>query len=168
MASSRRLYALLGLVAAAVIAIDQLTKNLALAGLADAPVELPGGFVTLRLTYNSGGAFGLLQGLPGFFLVATVVVIAVLLVWARKLKDPIWAIPLGMVLGGGIGNLIDRIIRDTGGRVVDFIDLHWWPVFNLADAAIVTGVAIIVLLSGRRSIPGGEEPDPARRVPEAR
>jgi signal peptidase II len=102
--------------------------------------------VTLQVTYNSGGAFGVLQGIPGFFLVATVVVVAVIVVWARQLDERAWAVPLGLVLGGGVGNLIDRIFRDPGGRVVDFIDLHWWPVFNLADASIVVGVGVVLLV----------------------
>jgi signal peptidase II len=58
-------------------------------------------------------------------------------------------LPLGLVLGGGLGNVSDRLIRDTGGRVVDFIDLHVWPVFNLADVSIVTGVGLILIMSAR-------------------
>lgn len=147
--SRSRTYAFLLLAAGAVVALDQITKSLALAALSDGPIDLIGGALTLNLTFNPGGAFGLMQGLPGFFLVATLVVIVLILVWAHKLDDQRWAIPLGMVLGGGVGNVIDRILRDTDGRVVDFIDLHWWPVFNLADASIVVGVAVILLLSSR-------------------
>lgn len=148
MAGSRPqgLYAILFGVAAAVVGLDQLTKELALEGLADGPTHVLWGAVTLRVTYNSGGAFGVLQGIPGFFLVATVVVVAVIVVWARQLDERAWAVPLGLVLGGGVGNLIDRIFRDPGGRVVDFIDLHWWPVFNLADASIVVGVGVVLLV----------------------
>jgi len=147
--SRSRTYAFLLVAAGAVVALDQITKSLALTALQDGPIDLIGGAVTLNLTFNPGGAFGLMQGLPGFFLVATLVVIVLILVWAHKLDDQRWSIPLGMVLGGGIGNVIDRIVRDTDGRVVDFIDLHWWPVFNLADASIVVGVAVILLLSSR-------------------
>jgi signal peptidase II len=147
--SRSRTYAFLLVAAGVVVALDQITKSLALTALQDGPIDLIGGAVTLNLTFNPGGAFGLMQGLPGFFLVATLVVIVLILVWAHKLDDQRWSIPLGMVLGGGIGNVIDRIVRDTDGRVVDFIDLHWWPVFNLADASIVLGVAVILLLSSR-------------------
>ena len=147
--SRSRTYAFLLVAAGAVVALDQITKSLALTALQDGPIDLIGGAVTLNLTFNPGGAFGLMQGLPGFFLVATLVVIVLILVWAHKLDDQRWSIPLGLVLGGGIGNVIDRIVRDTDGRVVDFIDLHWWPVFNLADASIVVGVAVILLLSSR-------------------
>ena len=147
MRSSR--YVILGASALAVIALDQATKALALDRLADGPTELIDGALTLRLTFNSGGAFGLLQGLPGFFLLATVAVVCAILIWVRRIDDSRWMVPLGMVLGGGIGNLLDRLVRDTGGRVVDFIDLHWWPVFNFADASIVVGVGLVLLLSAR-------------------
>lgn len=142
-----KIYGVLLAVAAVVVSVDQITKELALSGLSDGPMELIEGVLTLRLTFNPGGAFGLLRGLPGFFLVATVLVIGVILLWARRLDDLKSAIPLGLVLGGGLGNLADRLFRDTGGKVVDFIDLHVWPVFNLADSAIVAGVVLILLLN---------------------
>jgi signal peptidase II len=144
-----RLYSALGITALAVVVADQVAKQLALSRLADGPIDLLGGAVTLRLTFNSGGAFGVLQGWPGLFLIATGVVVAVILMWVRRLEDPRWALPLGMVLGGGLGNVFDRIFRDTNGQVVDFIDLHWWPVFNLADASIVIGVGVVLVLSAR-------------------
>jgi len=133
-----------------VVAADQATKELALRELADGPVELIGGVLSLRLTFNSGGAFGLLPGLPGFFLIATVVVIATILLWARGLEDGRWAIPLGMILGGGLGNLCDRLFREFEGRVVDFVDLSFWPVFNVADAAITVGVLLVLIFGVRR------------------
>ncbi|MDQ3964412.1 MAG: signal peptidase II [Actinomycetota bacterium] len=134
---------------AAVIGLDQLTKQLALKYLADAPIDIIEGALTLRLNYNAGGAFGILQGVPGFFLIATVVVATAIVVWARKIEQPSWGICLGMVLGGGLGNLFDRLFRSTGGRVVDFVDLHVWPIFNVADSFIVIGVAILLILSAR-------------------
>ena len=147
--SRPRTYAFLLVAAGAVVALDQITKSLALSALRDGPIDVIEGALTLNLTFNPGGAFGILQGLPGFFLMATLAVIVLILVWAHKLEDQRWSVPLGLVLGGGIGNVIDRIFRDTDGRVVDFIDLHWWPVFNLADASIVVGIGIILLLSSR-------------------
>jgi signal peptidase II len=152
-----KIYALMLATAAVVVALDQLTKQLALGALKDGPVDIISGAVTFRLTYNSGGAFGLLQGLPGLFMVATVVVVAIILIWARGLEDLRWALPLGMVLGGGLGNVADRLFRATGGRVVDFIDLHVWPVFNIADAAISIGVVVILLLSLRTSASSRDE-----------
>ena len=134
---------------AAVIGLDQFTKQLALDRLADGPIDVVEGALTLRLSYNPGGAFGILEGIPVFFLISTVVVALAIVLWARKVEEPSWGICLGMVLGGGLGNLIDRVFRSTGGRVVDFIDLHVWPVFNVADSFIVTGVALLLILSVR-------------------
>ena len=140
--------ALLG-VAAVVVALDQITKSVALRALADGPVELVPGALTLRLTFNSGGAFGFLQGLPGLFLVLSLVVAGLILVWARRIEERGWRVALGLILGGGLGNVFDRVFRDTGGRVVDFVDVHVWPVFNLADSAIVIGVVTVFVLSAR-------------------
>ena len=138
-------YLRLGVTALVVVLLDQITKSLAVDRLGDGHViEVVDGAVSLRLTLNSGGAFGLGQGFPLFFLAATIVVIALILLWVRNLDDHTLAIPLGMVLGGGIGNAIDRLFRDTGGRVVDFVDLHVWPVFNVADASITVGVIAIL------------------------
>jgi signal peptidase II len=136
-------------VAAVVFGIDQLTKQLALEGLADGPVEVVNGIFRLRLTSNTGGAFGLLQGIPGFFLIATIAVIGLIVLYARRLDDRRWLVPLGMILGGGLGNLFDRLFRDFDGGVVDFLDFRVWPVFNLADSAIVLGVLAIMWVSFR-------------------
>ena len=133
---------------------------MALDALMDGPVDLIDGVLTFRLTYNPGGAFGILRGVPGFFLIATVVVVGIVIAWARHLEDARWAVALGLVFGGGLGNLVDRLFRDTDGQVVDFVDLHVWPVFNLADSAIVIGVGLILWLNLR----GGTD-DEDDRVP---
>ncbi|MGH2757544.1 MAG: signal peptidase II [Actinomycetota bacterium] len=142
-------YRALAVAAVAVIVMDQVTKEVALSALDDGSIDLIRGAVSLRLVFNSGGAFGIFQGVPGLFLVATVAISALILVWARKVTGRAWGIPLGMVLGGGLGNVADRLFRDTDGRVVDFVDLHVWPVFNVADMAIVTGVGLLLILSIR-------------------
>jgi signal peptidase II len=160
-----RLYSVVGLVAAAVVAVDQATKQLAVDALADGPIDVIQGVLTLQLTLNPGGAFGVLQGVPGFFLVASVGIVIAILFWVRHLEDARWAVPVGMILGGGIGNLVDRAFRDTDGRVVDFIDLHVWPVFNVADSAIVLGVGVILLLMLRSSSPEGGTAPGQRRAP---
>lgn len=139
---------MLFVVAALVTLSDQVTKQIVLGELSDGPVDLFGGLVTLRLTFNPGGAFGFLPGLPELFLVATALVIVLILVWAHRVDRRAMSAALGLVLGGGLGNLGDRVFRDTGGRVVDFIDLHFWPVFNVADACIVVGVCLVLLLGG--------------------
>lgn len=149
-ASSLGVYLPLLATAAVVAGLDQLTKQVALRSLSDGPIDLIDSVLSLRLTFNPGGAFGVLQGVPGFFLVATVGIILFILVWVRKVEDARSIVPLGMVLGGGLGNLFDRLFRDeTGGRVVDFVDLHVWPVFNLADASISIGVLLILWLAFR-------------------
>jgi signal peptidase II len=136
-------------VAATVAALDQVTKEVALASLKDGPIDLIPGIVTLRLTLNPGGAFGVGREWPGLFLAATIVVIVIILSWVRRVDEVRWLVPLGMIVGGGVGNLIDRVFRPFDGQVVDFVDLHVWPVFNLADAAIVAG-AIALALAGAR------------------
>ncbi|HEV2757077.1 MAG TPA: signal peptidase II [Actinomycetota bacterium] len=158
-------YRLLGVVAALVVAIDQATKTLALETLSDSPVDVLGGVVTLRITINSGGAFGVLQGVPGFFLVATIGIVVAILVWARHVEQRPWLVALGLVLGGGVGNVVDRVLRGHGG-VVDFVDLHWWPVFNVADAAIVTGVGLLLLLGAKGE--GSAKGSPAEEAPASR
>ncbi len=152
-ASSRRRSLVRALIpAVAVIGLDQLTKHLVVTELSGGDVvRVVDEFVTLELTRNSGGAFGIGQAWPEFFLVASIAIAAMIVVLAWRADDPRWLIPLGMVLGGGIGNLIDRIARSPGGEVVDFIDLQVWPVFNVADAAISLGVAAMFWLSFRSS-----------------
>ena len=146
----RSLYPIFLGIAAVVAALDQLTKHLVLSELSDGSViEVIDGVLTLRLTYNPGGAFGIGQDYPELFLAASLITLVVVLVLARRIEHRSWAIPLGLVLGGGIGNIIDRVFRDTGGRVVDFIDLQVWPLFNLADSAIVIGVILMFMLSFR-------------------
>ena len=86
------------------------------------------------------------------------VVILVILRIARRLRSGPWAVGLGMVLGGAVGNLVDRVFREPGpfrGHVVDFLELPHWPVFNLADSAIVCGGILIVILSFRGLDPDG-------------
>lgn len=141
-----RIYVPLLAVAAVVIAIDQATKQLALERLAAGPYDVIEGVLRFRLTFNPGGAFGFFQDLSWVFLVATLAIAAGILIGIRNVTDARWAPVLGLVLGGGLGNAFDRLFRDTSGAVVDWIDLHVWPVFNLADMAIVFGSLAIALI----------------------
>lgn len=140
-------YAFLLGVAAAVVALDQVSKSIVTDRLqAGSPVRLLHGLVYLDYTRNSGAAFSSFQhGGVVFALVAIVVSLAILLLYRRAAYGP-WLVRLGLalVLGGAIGNLVDRVRL---GYVVDFIDLRWWPVFNLADSAIVIGVLLLVVRS---------------------
>jgi signal peptidase II len=146
---ARPRYVRLLLTAALVLLVDQVTKEMALRWLEDGPFDIVSGAITLRLAYNSGGAFGILSGMPGVFLLATLAVVALILVWVRSLEDARWIVPLGLIVGGGLGNVTDRVVRDLDGRVVDFVDLHVWPVFNVADMAIVTGVGLLIIFGSR-------------------
>ena len=132
-------------IAVLVVAFDQLTKSWALGALRDGPIDL---FWTLRfrLTFNSGAAFSLGTGFPWLFVVLGVLVLGalgVLVMRSEIARGP--AVGLGLIAGGAIGNLADRVLRGHDGAVVDFIDLQWWPVFNVADAAICIGVAVLLL-----------------------
>ncbi|HET7326443.1 MAG TPA: signal peptidase II [Nocardioidaceae bacterium] len=142
-------------VAVAVLAygLDVVTKEVALSTLSDrAPIELAGGLLTLRLTSNPGAAFSLGTDFTVVLsLVSIAVVVAV--VWiARRVRSRLWAVSLGLLLGGAAGNLTDRLVRDPGplrGHVVDFLELPNWPVFNVADSAIVVAAVLIVVQSVR-------------------
>ncbi|NJP35249.1 signal peptidase II [Micromonospora thermarum] len=137
------------------LALDLLTKHLALQALEDRePVELFGGLVYLSLTRNSGAAWSIGADHTWVFPLITVGVVGWILWMALRLRSLPWAISLGLVLGGALGNLMDRIFRAPGwfvGHVVDMVSLfdpygRVWPVFNLADSSLVCGVILAVLL----------------------
>ena len=147
----RRRLRLLLAVAAVVLTLDLFTKVLAVRLLAPGqPVSIIGDTVTWTLVRNSGAAFSMATGYTWLLtLVASGVVVGI--VWmGRRLVSPWWALGLGMILGGALGNLMDRFFRSPGplrGHVVDFLSIGWWPVFNVADAAVVIGAILLVLLS---------------------
>ena len=138
-----------GATAAAVVALDQATKSWALGALADGPVDVVW-TLRLNLSFNSGAAFGIGKGVAPLLIAVGVVVLVVLIGAGRSTATTAAsAVALGLVVGGAAGNLADRLFRDHGGAVVDFIDLRWWPVFNVADAAITCGAALLVLAGAR-------------------
>ncbi|MGH2709674.1 MAG: signal peptidase II [Actinomycetota bacterium] len=139
-------------VAVAVVALDRITKFLAERNLPGNPVELIPGVLDLRYTTNPGGAFGLFDGIPWLFVAISIGVIGLIVVASRRLPTIPAAIGVGLVLGGAVGNLIDRATRGPGfsGEVVDFIDFQVWPIFNLADSAIVTGAILMLISSIKR------------------
>lgn len=135
-----------GAVAGAVLVIDQATKAIAVEELSGRVIDL--GFMDLRLVRNPDAAFNI-PGFPGMFLLVAVVVVT-MIVRALPHTDRLsLAVGYGLLTGGALGNAIDRVARYPGlpdGHVVDFLDLRWWPVFNVADSAIVTGAAFLALL----------------------
>jgi signal peptidase II len=144
-----------------VLFIDVVTKYLAVAHLTrTAPVRLLGGAVYLVLTRNSGAAFSLGTKYTFVFPIVSLLVVSWIGWMATRLRSVPWAAAFGLVLGGALGNLADRIFRAPGfmlGHVVDFVSLfstdgHIWPIFNAADSALCCGVVLAVLLemTGRR------------------
>ncbi len=133
------------LVGGFVLAADQITKALAerfLLGHPDQSMHVISDFARLTYVSNRGAAFGILQDRTEFFVVVGLVVVGVILAsyWYFPVTSGVLNLALGLQLGGAVGNLIDRV---RFGYVVDFIDLGVWPVFNLADSAIVVGVGIL-------------------------
>ncbi len=145
-------------IAAVVLLADQLTKLWALRRLPDGDIDL---FWTLRLrlVFNQGTAFGLGSSLAPLITVVAVVVSLLLILFTWSAGRRSVAVLAGLTLGGALGNLADRAFRGDGffgGSVIDFVDLQWWPVFNLADAAISVGVVLFALLglrANRRGVP---------------
>jgi signal peptidase II len=153
--SRRRAVLILAATAVVALLADLGTKHLALATLEDRdPVRLLGGAVYLSLTRNSGAAFSLGSDYTWVFPLITTAVVSWICWMAVRLRSLPWAIALGLVLGGALGNLTDRIFRAPGvlvGHVVDMISVfdpygQVFPIFNLADSALVCGVILAVLL----------------------
>src|SRR5947209_7531792 len=150
--SRRRLPVLLVATVLAFV-LDLVTKLLAVAHLSDrAPVVVVPKVLDLQLTRNPGAAFGLAGGATIIFTLVAAAVVVFIIATARRLRSRGWAIALGLLLGGALGNLGDRLFRDPGplrGHVVDWIHLTHWPIFNVADSCIVIGGVLAVLLSLR-------------------
>ena len=160
-----RRVALLIAVALFVVAADVISKAVVVAKMAGhPPIRLLGGALTITLTRNGGAAFSIGTSMTIVFTAIALGVVIYILRTARNLRSIGWAIALGLLLGGATGNLLDRIFRAPGlfqGHVVDWIQLPDWPVFNLADSAIVCAGVLVVLLAllgirmdGTRRSPG--------------
>jgi signal peptidase II len=148
----RRVGLLLG-VAAFVLAADAISKAIIVAKMpGHGTIRLLGGALTITLTRNGGAAFSIGTSMTILFTLIALGVVVYILRTARNLRSIGWAITLGLLLGGAMGNLLDRIFRAPGlfqGHVVDWIELPDWPVFNLADSAIVCAGVLVVLLALR-------------------
>ncbi len=157
-------------IALAVVVVDQLTKHWAVTSLGtDRQIDLVW-TLRLNLAFNNGMAFGQGQGFGPVIGVVATVVIVYLLVSLRSEASLMSTIGMGLLIGGAAGNLIDRLFRgDEGflqGAVVDFIDLQWFPIFNVADMAVNVGAALLILNSvlsaraHRQDETGGDSVDP--------
>lgn len=140
-ARRRRIALLIG-VSAVVIAADQVTKSLAVADLSRHGVEIAGP-VGFRLAYNSGIAFSLGTSFTGPIIIVVVAVVVAVAWFARRVPTMLASVGAGLVLGGAIGNLCDRLFRGHHGAVVDFVYTKYWPTFNVADACIVVGCVLL-------------------------
>jgi signal peptidase II len=140
-------------VALLVVVVDQATKAVIEATMpGKPPIQVIGEWLQITFVLNPGAAFGLGTGMTVLFSAIAIGVVVVILRVAQRLRSVGWAIALGGILGGAIGNLLDRIFRSPGplrGHVVDWIEVPHWPVFNIADSAIVLSAVLMVVLSLR-------------------
>jgi len=152
---TRKAVLVLGVTAVVAVLLDQWVKHLSTEGLTEGePVRILGGLVYLSLLRNSGAAFSLGSDYTWVFPVITLAVIGWIAYMTRRLRSVPWAVSLGLVLGGALGNLIDRLFRAPGpfqGHVVDMISVfapygERFAVFNIADSCLSVGVVIAVLL----------------------
>ena len=137
-------------IAAAIVAVDQLVKDLLIASLKPhESVDFIGGVVRLYLTYNDSAAFSIGYGQTWIFAIISTLASLGLLWYLPRLETRSWSVMGGVALGGMVGNLVDRLIREPGfgrGQVVDYLQIPFsFPIFNLADMAIVT-VAILTVI----------------------
>lgn len=136
--------------ASGVLALDQLTKWWVVATLPGEPITLIDGFLDLRYVTNSGASFSMLQGAGSLIAVAVIAIVVLIVMLVRKIAHTPEAIAFGLVLGGAIGNLADRIFRGPGlfdGAVVDFVDFSFFPAFNVADSAVSVGAVLLLGLA---------------------
>lgn len=140
-----------GLAAAIVVGVlvlDLLSKLWAVHRLTDGPILVNGGDVGFQLARNAGGAFSLFQGLTPALAVIAGVVAYFLIRTVRRTHDTLLIVALSLVLGGALGNLVDRVFRSPGflrGAVVDFVHVGSFPTFNVADASITIGAVLVIV-----------------------
>ena len=152
--ASARTLALLGVVALAVYGLDQLAKYLILKNLVlDDQVDVLGKILQFHLVKNSGAAFSLGAGYTWIFAIIASLVAIFIVVFARRIRSFAWTTVFGLLLGGTIGNLNDRLFREPGfgiGHVVDFLQIYAFPaIFNLADIAVCSAMVLFVILTLR-------------------
>jgi signal peptidase II len=144
-----------------VVVLDQIAKVWVVAALSDAPLSIIGHDVELHITRNSGGAFSLFTNATILLALVAIVLSVVLVRAVRRAQDLLSVLALSLVLGGALGNLIDRIVRSPGflrGEVVDYVRVGSFPSFNVADSAITIGAIMLVILA-LRPVPAKETDD---------
>ncbi|HET9021375.1 MAG TPA: signal peptidase II [Ornithinibacter sp.] len=155
----RRLYAVLLGLAAGVLLLDQASKVWALHALTPGePVDVVGSLIRLNLIRNPGAAFSIGDGSTWILTAISLAILVWVVIGARKVANVPWAVALGLLLGGALGNLADRFFRPPGpgrGHVVDFIDYFGLFIGNVADIAIVVAAGLIMVLTYRGTSIGG-------------
>jgi signal peptidase II len=138
--------------ALAVLVVDHATKWWALNTLDDHNIDLIGS-LRLNLVFNRGAAFGLGSRYAPFIALGALIVVLVVFRRTAGLHSRLAQVCVGLVLGGAVGNLLDRLLRDgdgfLGGAVVDFVDVQFWPVWNVADMCVVIGAIVLAVVAGR-------------------
>ena len=134
-----------------VVIADLLTKRYAATHFADDPVEFLGGFLGFTYVENPGGAFGSFQGGGGQLIAVAAMIVTIVVVFALATPRPMTeVVSLGLIIGGAVGNLVDRFARGEGivdGAVIDWINLWFIPTFNIADASVTVGVSLLLIFS---------------------
>lgn len=147
-------------IASVVLVLDQLTKSWAVSALDDGNIIDLFWTLRFRLTFNTGMSFSLGSGSGALIAPMSLVVVGGLLWMSRRMTSPLGLLAVGLVVGGALGNVVDRVFRSgegfLGGAVVDFIDFQWWPVFNVADMGVVVG-AVLLLISTWTEEPDRED-----------
>jgi len=146
MTTLRRLRGAL-LIAAGVILLDQLSKHWAVNALADHDVPVIGS-LRLNLAFNTGMAFSRGTGIGPVIGIVALLVVVGLLISIGRATSPLYTPAVGLIIGGAVGNILDRLFRSPGwfrGGVIDFIDVQWWPIFNIADIGVTVGGALLLL-----------------------
>ena len=136
------------LISAVIVLLDQISKAWALRDLADGRIIHVVWTMQFNLTYNRGMAFSRGTGIGPIIGVIGLVVVVLLLLSLRRADNALTRVATGLIIGGAVGNILDRLFRGSGwmrGAVIDFIDFQWWPVFNIADMAIMIGAATMMV-----------------------
>lgn len=140
----------LAVTALLIFLLDYASKELAIKFLSDGSVDVIGDLLRFNLVFNPGAAFSLASNATIFLSAFAIAIAVVIFYYGRKVRSTPWAVALGLALGGIFGNLTDRIFREPGplrGEVVDWIQLPNWPIFNIADSAVVSAAVLITILS---------------------
>jgi len=136
------------LLAAVIVVLDQISNAWAIGDLADGRIIHVIWTMQFNLTFNRGMAFSRGTGIGPIIGVIGLVVVVLLLLSLRRADNALTRVATGLIIGGAVGNILDRLFRGSGwmrGAVVDFIDFQWWPVFNIADMAIMIGAATMMV-----------------------